>query len=430
MQDVIRADELLIMKNITAVILAAGLGTRMKSETAKVLHKIGSKSILERTIFNVKSAGLRDIIVVVGHKAEEVEAAFRGEANFVRQKELLGSGDALKSASFLLKENVEDILVTCADAPLVTGETYKALLDRHIKERAFCTLLTAKVADPNAYGRIMRDKKGKIRAIIEEKDLSQKEKKINEINVGTYCFKRKGINGFISKIKINEKKKEFYLTDIIDIFVKNKKRIASVLCAEEEALGINSRKDLAISNKIVNRKSIERLMASGVTIVDPDTTFIDETARIAPDTIIFPNTIIEGNVIVAEGCKIGPFARLRPGTKLAGKVEIGNFVEICRTEIGAGTKVKHHTYLGDAVVGSDVNIGAGTITANYDGKNKNRTIIEDKAFIGVGVILIAPVRIGKLAKVGAGSVVTKNKDVPAGETVVGVPARLFGSKGK
>lgn len=418
------------MKNVTAVVLAAGLGTRMKSETPKVLHKIGSKSILERVIFNLNSAGISDIIVVVGHRAGEVEAAFKGKVSFVRQKELLGSGDALKTACSRLKKNIENILVTCGDSPLITSETYKGLIERHIKEKASCTLLTATMSEPSFYGRIIRDKKGVVQAIVEEKDLSQKEKKINEINVGSYCFKGPDIDQFISEIKINEKKKEFYLTDIVDILVKNKKRIVSERCAEEEALGINSRKDLAISNKIVNKKSIEQFMDSGVTIVSPDTTFIDETAKIGADTIIFPSTIIEEDVVIGKKCKIGPFARLRSGTRIDDEAEIGNFVELCRTRVGSKTKVKHHTYLGDAVVGESVNIGAGTITANYDGKKKNQTVIGNDAFIGVGAVLIAPVKIGAGAKVGAGSVVTKNKNVPAGGIVVGVPARPFRSEGR
>jgi len=251
------------------------------------------------------------------------------------------------------------------------------------------------------------------------------EKKINEINVGTYCFARECLKEFISGIKLNKKKKEFYLTDIVDIFVTRGKKVAAAHCDSEEAIGINSRKDLSRVNAIMNKKKIENLMEKGVTIVDPETTYIDESAIIGRETVIFPNTVIEEDVEIKRACRIGPFARLRPGTRLSEEVEIGNFVEICRTKIGTKTRVKHHTYLGDAIVGRRVNIGAGVITANYDGKNKFCTKIEDDAFIGVGVIFVAPVKIGKGAKIGAGSVVTKNKNVGAGETVMGVPARPY-----
>ena len=284
-------------------------------------------------------------------------------------------------------------------------------------------MLTSRVNDPASYGRIVSDDAGCVKKIVEEKDASPEERQIKEINVGTYCFKVPELKKYIHEIEINEKKKEFYLTDIVEVLNRNGEKCASSLCSADEALGINSRKELAVANKIVNRKKIEELMASGVTVVDPDNTYIDETAVIGKDTIIFPGTVIESDVRIADGCKIGPFARLRPGTRILRAVEIGNFVELCRTEIGEETKVKHHSYLGDTVVGKNANIGAGAITANWDGEKKYQTVIEDNAFIGIGVSLVAPVRIGKGAKVGAGSVVTKNKDVPAGEVVAGVPAK-------
>ncbi len=416
------------MNNITAVILAAGLGTRMKTDIPKVLHPVGSGTILGKTISRLKEAGISDIIAVVGYKADAVESVFKGEMRFVRQPELLGSGDALARAAEHLEEDEENVLVTCGDTPLITGETYRKLFQAHISQKAACTLLTCRVSDPTSYGRIVRDSNGDVLKIIEDKDLSDEERKITEINVGTYCFRKDDLKRFIRDIKINEKKKEFYLTDIVDILRQNSKKIASESCSADEALGINSRKDLAAVNKIANMKVIERLMGSGVTVIDPDTTYIDDTAVIGKDTVIFPGTVIESSVKIADNCRIGPFARLRPGTRLSRGVEIGNFVELCRTEVGEGTKIKHHTYLGDTTVGSNVNIGAGTIVANYDGKNKYCTVIENGAFIGVGAVLIAPVKIGKNAKVGAGSVVTKNKDVPAGETVVGIPAKILNTE--
>ncbi|MFH1846554.1 MAG: sugar phosphate nucleotidyltransferase [Candidatus Omnitrophota bacterium] len=412
-------------KNITAIILAAGLGTRMKSDIPKVMHPVGSQSILGKVISNLNNAGITDLVVVVGHKAEEIEAEFNGQARFVRQAQLAGSADAVKEAISSLSEQTDTVLVACGDAPLIGCETYERLITRHSRDNAACTLLTFVPKDPASYGRIVRDEHGVIVKIVEEKDLVEKEKALAEVNSGTYCFKKEDLVNLISKIKMNEKKKEFYLTDIIEIFSKQDRRIVSESCCEEDAQGINSRKDLAAIYKTMKKRAIEKMMDSGVTIVDPDTTYIDETAVVGRDTIIFPNTVIEGDVKIGKGCKVGPFARLRPGTVLKDTVEIGNFVEICRTTIETGTRVKHHTYLGDALIGSNVNIGAGTITANYDGKNKHKTIIEDDVFIGVGAVLIAPIKIGKGAKVGAGSVVTKNKDVPSGKTVVGIPAKLF-----
>ncbi|MFH1878076.1 MAG: NTP transferase domain-containing protein [Candidatus Omnitrophota bacterium] len=414
------------MEKITAVILAAGLGTRMKSSIPKVLHPFRSGTILGSVICNLKSAGISDIAAVVGYKAEEIESSFKNEnIKFVRQKELLGSGDALACAVREMDDEEGMLLVTCGDTPLITDETYGKMVEGYRSGSVSCVLLTCVLPEPGVYGRIKRDEKGNILKIVEEKDASEDEKKITEINAGTYCFRKSDVKKFISDIKLNEKKKEFYLTDIIDILRCNGKKIISCGCGREEAIGINSRRDLAMANKISNRKKLDELMDCGVTIVDPDNTYIDDTVEIGSDTVIFPNTVIEKDVKIASGCSIGPFARLRPGTRLADKVEVGNFVELCRTEIQSGAKVKHHTYLGDTVVGKDVNIGAGTITANYDGKNKHRTEIGDNAFIGVGAVLIAPVKIGKNARVGAGSVVTKNKDVPAGETVVGVPAKRF-----
>ncbi|MFQ5952323.1 MAG: bifunctional N-acetylglucosamine-1-phosphate uridyltransferase/glucosamine-1-phosphate acetyltransferase [Candidatus Omnitrophota bacterium] len=413
------------MKNITAVILAAGLGTRMKTEIPKVLHRVGSKTILDRIVSNFKKAGIKKIIAVVGYKAELVEKAFEDEVDFVRQPELLGSGNALACAVEHIKDPDPEILVTCGDTPLITAETYERLIKAYLQEKVSCGFLTCRVQEPLSYGRIVRDKSGEIERIVEEKDASNEEKKINEINVGTYCFRGSELREFINAIEINKKKKEFYLTDIVEILARNGKKVLTQECGAEEAIGINSRKDLAEVNKMVNQKTIEKLMESGVTVIDPDNAYIDETAEIGKDTIIFPGTVIERDVKIADNCKIGPFARLRPGTRISRGAEVGNFVELCRAEIGEGAKVKHHTYLGDTVVGKDANIGAGTITANYDGKNKYPTVIGEGAFIGVGAILIAPVKIGKNAQVGAGSVVTKNKDVKDGQTVVGVPARPF-----
>ncbi len=400
----------------------------MRSDIPKVLHRVGSETMLGKVISSLERSGITDIITVVGYGAEEVERLFKGRVRFVRQAELLGSGDALKQAMGSLKEGEGRVLVTCGDTPLITDATYRRLVETSVREKTACAVLSCIAPDPASYGRIVRGEDGGVKKIVEEKDASAGEKKINEVNVGTYCFDGTDLKDYIDGIRINEKKKEFYLTDIVDILARNGKKVVSTSCDYDEAIGINSRKDLAEASKMANNRMIEKLMESGVTVVDPDNTYIDDSAEVGRDTIIYPNTVIEKDVKIEEGCRIGPFARLRPGTRVAKRAEIGNFVELCRTEIGEDTKVKHHTYLGDTLVGKNVNIGAGTITANYDGKNKYRTVIKDGAFIGVGAVIIAPVTIGESARVGAGSVITKNKDIPAGVTVAGVPARPLGKK--
>lgn len=410
------------MKDFTAVILAVGLGTRMKTDIPKVLHLVGNETMLGRTINSLRGAGIDDIIVVVGYKADIIEEYFK-DVRFARQPELLGSGDALAHAVDYMPEGPGSVLVTCGDTPLITGKTYRELAAEHNKTKASCTLLTASVDDPSSYGRIVRNKSGNICKIVEEKDATKEEKAISEINVGTYCFQKADLKKYIRDIELNEKKKEFYLTDIVDILTTNRKKTSSLESDADEVIGINTRKDLAVANSTLNSKTLDKLMAAGVTIVDPGTTSIDETATIGKDTVIYPNTVIEKDVKIASGCEVGPFARLRPGTRVSEGATIGNFVELSRAKLGKNSKVKHHTYLGDAAVGKDVNIGAGTITANYDGSEKHGTVIGDGAVIGAGVILIAPVEIGKKARVGAGSVVTKKKNVPEGATVIGVPAR-------
>ena len=416
------------MKKIKAIILAAGLGTRMKSETAKVLHKVHGRPILSFILSAIADAGIKDKTVVVGAKDISVKKAFP-DIDTINQKRPLGSGDALKEAKKSFIKSSENILVLCGDTPLISSDTIKKLVKKHASEKLSCTLLTVRMQDPTGYGRIVRDERGEVAKIVEEKDLSVYEEAIDEINVGAYCFNTEDLSYYIDKIKMNSKKKEFYLTDIVDILRAGGKRIASVMCeSQEEALGINSKKDLALANSIIKYRVLNTFMSEGVTVVDPESTHIDMESEIGEDTIIYPSTIIEKNVKIGKSCSIGPFARLREGTVLKDNVEVGNFVELVRTKISSGTKIKHLTYLGDTEVGKNVNIGAGVITANYDGKNKNKTFIDDNAFIGVRSVLIAPVKVGRGAIVGAGSVVTKNKHVPAGKTVVGIPAKVLQKK--
>jgi bifunctional UDP-N-acetylglucosamine pyrophosphorylase/glucosamine-1-phosphate N-acetyltransferase len=418
------------MKNMIAIVLAAGRGTRMKSETPKVLHKLLGRSIIDYVLDSVDGAGIKDAIVVAGYGSSLLEKALP-RAKIVIQKKLLGSGDAVLIASKAVKDFSGDILVICGDTPLIRPETIKNLIEKHTASGASATVLTAKLSDPTGYGRIARDGDGKVTGIVEQVNASLYEEVIDEINVGTYCFKAKDLFQALEKVTPDSKSEEVFLTDTLGILRNEGKLIESYLTDDpDEAIGINTRCELARSTTIMKNRIFEKLMAAGVTVQDPLSTVIYPGVKIGKDTVIYSNTVIESDVEIGSGCSIGPFTRIRPHVSVGNDVEIGNFVEINRTKIGSGTKVKHHTYLGDAVVGKDVNIGAGTITANYDGKNKNKTVIEDGAFIGVGAILIAPIRIGARAIVGAGSVVPKNHDVSDGTTVVGVPARTYRKKKK
>lgn len=413
------------MRDIIAIILAAGRGTRMKSETPKVLHKILGKEIIHYVLDSVKDAGLSDVILVAGYGSALLQEAVKNE-KIVIQKELSGSGDAVATARKALKNYSGDILVVCGDTPLIRAQTIKNLIEKHRSSGASATILTAKVNDPTGYGRIARDDNGKVTGIVEQVKVNLYEEIINEINVGTYCFKAADLFVALERVKPDNKKKEIFLTDTIGI-IKNKGKLVEAYLTEDpdEAIGVNARLDLARSTAILKNRIAEELMLEGVTIQDPASTVIYPGARIGKDTTIYSNTVIESDVEIGNNCHIGPFARIRPHVSIGDGVEVGNFVELNRTKVGDDTKIKHHTYLGDAIVGKSVNIGAGTITANYDGKNKNRTIIEDGAFIGVGAILIAPVKVGSQATVGAGSVVPKDHDVPKGVTVVGIPARIY-----
>ncbi len=417
-------------KNTACIILAAGLGTRMKSSLPKVLHKISGKTMIEYILELIKPFGFKPNIVVTGYKSKQV-ARFTGGSKIINQKKMLGSADAVMSTRNALGKFKGDVIILYSDTPLIQQNTIRQLIARHRKTGAACTLLTARLKDPTGYGRVLRDDEEKIVRIVEEKEASFYDKVIGEINVGAYCFDSKNLFDSLKEIRADNKKDEYYLTDAISILRKRNLKIES-LCTdnEEEALGVNSREELAKAERIIYDRAIKRFLNEGVTIVDPLNTYISFDCTIGKDTVIKPYTIIEDGVKIGANCVIGPFARIRPGTKLSDGVEIGNFVELTRSDIGRGAKIKHHSYIGDAVVGKDVNVGAGTITANYDGKKKNKTIIKDGAFIGSGTIFVAPVTVGKKAITGAGSVLTKKTRVPDDSVVVGVPARILKKKNK
>ena len=407
--------------------MAAGEGTRMNSATPKVLHQICGKAMLRYMLDLLKQLGIKKSIVVVGHEAENVKKILKGSGiKTLRQARLLGSADAVRQAKGLFSKFKGDALIVYGDTPLISYQSLKKLVQFHQKNEAACTLLTANLKNPTGFGRILRNEDNHIVKIVEEQDADTYEQAIGEIHVGAYCFKARELFAILEEIKPNNAKKEYYLTDSIELLCKRRAKVETVSAQnEEEAFGVNSRHDLSRASTAINKRNIENLISAGVTIVDPSTTHIYGEIEVGRDTIIYPHTVIEGKVKIGRDCRIGPFAHLRSGVILGDKVEIGNFVEVVRSRVSSGTKIKHHSYIGDTTIGKEVNVGAGTIVANYDGKRKQPTFIDDGAFIGTGTILIAPVKIGKRAVTGAGSVVTKNKDVPANTTVVGIPARIL-----
>lgn len=412
--------------SLRTIILAAGKGTRMKSDVPKVLHKVAGRPLVHYVLDVAKALRSLKICVVVGHQAENVKAALPDGVDVVVQPKLLGTADAVRCARGSFADFAGDVLIMCGDTPLLDKDIIRRLVKRHQTTKAACTFLSAVLQDPAAYGRIIRGADNRVQAIREYKDASADEKRINEINVGVYCFRGDILSAYIGRIKPNPKKKEFYLTDIIELLLKDGKTV-EVLKTEDEsaAFGVNDRKDLAQAEAVIRMKILQAHMSAGVTLIDPGTTYIEHDVKIGQDTVIYPFTVIHAGVRIGRNCSVGPFARLRPGARLADAVEIGNFSEISRTSIGTQSLMKHFGFLGDTRVGANVNIGAGTITANYDGVNKNVTEIGDGAFIGSDAILIAPLKIGKKARVGAGSVVTGKRNVPDGATVVGVPARVI-----
>lgn len=419
-----------IKKNITCIILAAGRGRRIKSSLPKVLHKISGKTMIEYVLALIRPFKFKPVILVTGYKGQQV-AQFAKGTKVVNQKRLLGSGDAVMKTQGVLAKFKGDIVILYGDTPLIQQQTLKRIINQHKTTDAACTILTVKLKNPTGYGRVLRDDNDNIVGIVEEEEASLYDKVINEVNVGAYCFDANNLFRALKKVKANNKKKEYYLTDAITLLRKANLKIESLRTDnEEEALGINSREELSRAEKIVRDKVLKKFLDNGVTIIDPLNTYIDISCTIGRDTVIRPYTIIEENVKIGRNCTIGPFARIRPGTRLADRVEIGNFAELTRSNVGYKTKIKHQSYIGDAVIGKNVNIGAGTITANYDGKKKYKTIIKDDAFIGSGTIFVAPATVGKRAITGAGSVLTRKTVVPDGSVVVGIPARVLKKKAK
>lgn len=417
------------MNEFRTIILAAGKGTRMKSQMPKVLHKVAGKPVIQYVLDVVRSLRSLKIYVVVGHQSELVASYVAGQAQVAIQKRLLGTADAVRSVAVPLKGYKGHVLILCGDTPLLDRAIIRRLVRQHLRTKAACTVLTARIPDPGAYGRIIRDDRGSIAAIREYKDASPDEQAINEINVGVYCFRSVLLFEALKNVRLNPKKKEFYLTDIVELLLSQGEAVDTVTTNDANvAFGVNTREDLALCESILRKRILRRLMSNGVTIVDPQTTFIDDDVKIGQDTVVHPFSVIQNGVKIGRECSIGPFARLRPGTVIGNKVEIGNFGEISRARIGDGSFMKHFGFIGDATVGKNTNLGAGCVTANFDGKNKNETLIGEGAFIGSDAVLVAPVNVGAKAIVGAGSVVTRGKRVPRGGLAIGVPARIFSDK--
>ena len=397
--------------NIMAIVMAAGKGTRMKSKKSKLVQKIYGKEVVKRAVENAKKAGVNEIVAVVGYMKEEVMAVLGDDVKYAYQEEMLGTGHAVMQAKEYLQGKKGKVLVLNGDVPLIRPETLNKLLEKSIENKEYATLLTAIYDNPTGYGRIVRDEGGNISAIVEEKDTTEEQKEIKEINAGIYCFDIEELLLALDKISPNNAQGEYYLTDVIQIMNEKGLKTGAVIVEDNtEILGINDRIQLEMLTKVLQMRINTEQMKKGVTIEDINTTYIYDDVEIGMDTVIHPNTTIKSGVQIGEDCEIGPNAYIREGCKLANNVKIGNFVEIKKAIIGEGTKVPHFIYLGDCEVGEKCNIGCGTITCNYDGFHKSKTIIGNHTFIGSNTNLVAPVTIGDETFIAAGSTITE--DVP------------------
>lgn len=400
--------------NIKTVILAAGKGTRMKSETTpKVLHEIMGKTLLGYVLDNVKSLSDENF-VIVGHHAEKVSEFVENNyknAKTVLQSPQLGTGHAVSMVCPELENYEGLVLILCGDTPLIKEETLKEFVEFHKAQNSDLTVMSTIFDNPTNYGRIVRSKDNSVECIVEEKDANIEQKAIKEVNAGIYCLDWGKIKYAFSQLKSNNAQGEYYLTDIISWGKSQNLNVnAYILQNSDEIYGINSRSNLATATKIMNRRNLEKYMEQGVTIVDPDSTWISEDTLIGQDTVIFPATYIEGKNTIGKNCKIGPCAHLRGGVEVCDNVKLGNFVEVKKSKIDSNTNVGHLSYIGDSELGQRVNIGAGTITANYDplSKTKSKTILKNDVKIGSNTVLVAPVTVEEGANVGAGSVISKN----------------------
>ena len=440
------------MSDLHVVVLAAGKGTRMKSARPKVLHRVAGKPMIEHVLAASASLEPRTTTFVVGHMKELLRQELQAypRLRYVTQEPQLGTGHALLQTADVLQGETGFLLLLSGDVPLLKGHTLEALVRKHVESKAAATVLTALVDQPYGYGRIVRIK-GRISRIVEERDASPSQRKIREINSGVYVFSLEPLFDSLRGLATANAQGEYYLTDLVSTYRRRRLGVETVVVDDpNEIRGINSRSELAEASRIVRQKKNEELMAAGVTIEDPATTYVDDDVIVGADTVIHPGVHLEGRTQIGQACEIhagvriinsaladhvtiqnfcviqgsrlaagvtvGPFVHIRPDSDLRDSVHIGNFVELKKAVLGKGTKAGHHSYLGDAVIGEGVNIGAGTITCNYDGSSKHQTTIEDGAFIGSDSQLVAPVTVGKGAYVGSGTTVREN--VPAGSLAV------------
>ncbi len=401
-------------KTVITVIMAAGKGTRMKSNKSKLVHKIYDKELVKRVTEVAKSIGSDEVIAVVGHLKEQVEEVLGDTVKYAYQEELLGTGHAVMQASKYLEGKKGKVIILYGDVPILRKNTLENLVTKSFKNKEYATLLTAIYENPTGYGRIIRDEGGNIKAIVEEKDANMFEKEIKEINSGIYCFDIEELLSALKQLKPNNVQGEYYLTDVIKIMNDKGLKTGAVIVEDNtEILGVNDRAQLELLTRVLRMRINAEHMRKGVTIEDANATYIHDNVEIGIDTIIHPNTTIKSGVIIGNNCEIGPNAYIREGSVIGNNVKIGNCVEIKKTKIGDRTKVPHFIYLGNTEIGSDCNVGCGTITCNYDGKNKNETKIGDRAFIGSNVNLVAPVTLGDDVLIAAGSTITE--DVPTGK---------------
>ena len=442
--------------------MAAGLGTRMKSGRAKVLHQLGGAPLISHVVRAAQALEPHSIIVIVGHQAEEVERAVLDEVgelgSFVMQAKQRGTGDAVESARSVLEHSDSLVLVLSGDVPMIRAETLRKFIEYHNSAGAACSILSVRLENPTGYGRIVRDEQGTFQKIVEQRDATEEQRQVKEINSGIYCFDAKELYRGLRKVEPKNDQGEYYLTDVPEIILADGGTVSVYLHNDSrEVAGINTRAELAEFENLMRRSAIRRLMIDGgVTFIDPSHSYISSDAQVGRDCVIHPNVTIEGKSVLGEGCvihsgvritnsrvgdevvvkdhsvivdsqiaskcSIGPFAHLRMNATLEEKATVGNFVEVKKSRLKRGTKAMHLTYLGDATIGERTNIGAGTVTCNYDGVNKHETIIEDDVKVGSDTMLVAPVRVGARSMTGAGSVVTK--DVPPDSLVAGVPAEV------
>lgn len=430
------------MKNRYAVVLAAGQGTRMKSKLYKVLHPILERPMILYVLDALQAVSINQLITVVGHGAEKVKEVVGSQSEFVLQEEQLGTAHAVMQAENLLASKEGTTLVVCGDTPLISVDTFEKLFAHHEEKQAKATILTTKISNPTGYGRIIRNESGSVERIVEEKDANEQEKLVNEINTGTYCFDNKALFEALKQVDNDNAQNEYYLPDVIEILQKQGEIVSAYVTEDsDETIGINDRLALVEAGKIMKQRINKQHLLAGVTIVDPDNTYIGPEVVIERDAVIYPGTMITGKSYIGEDAiigpnseiidstignsstvrqstvkhskigdnvDVGPYAHIRPETNIGNNVRIGNFVEIKKSNIGNHSKVPHLSYIGDTDMGERVNIGSGTITVNYDGKNKHKTIIGDDSFIGCNSNLVAPVTIEPGAYVAAGSTITKN----------------------